>query len=167
MAPSGCSLGGLGRSWDALVGSQERPWGRLGPQNACPRPLNASPGPPNACPGPLNACPGPQNACPRRLNACPGPRSATGAQQEKTADKATQTAEEQTRQLTVPTELLSLYTSLSMDIDRSSLVYISILMFRQEAPQLPKVLRLARAQKLLSCPERLSKASERLSLIHI
>ena len=112
LAPSGCSLGGLGRFWDALVRSQERPLGRLGP-------LNASP-------GPLNACPGPQNACPIRLNACPGPRSAKGAQQDKAADKATQTAAEQTRQLTVPTELLSLRTSFSMDIDRRPLVYIYI-----------------------------------------
>ena len=31
LAPSGRSLGGLGPSWDALVGSQGRPRGRLGP----------------------------------------------------------------------------------------------------------------------------------------
>ena len=31
LAPSGRSLGGLGPSWDALVGPQGRPWGRLGP----------------------------------------------------------------------------------------------------------------------------------------
>ena len=31
LAPFGRSLGGLGPSWDALVGPQGRPWGRLGP----------------------------------------------------------------------------------------------------------------------------------------
>ena len=31
LAPFGRSLDGLDPSWDALVGSQGRPWGRLGP----------------------------------------------------------------------------------------------------------------------------------------
>ena len=109
----GVLLGTPGRSLDVSGSALGR---------SCPRP-----GPLNACPGPLNACPGPQNAPPVPPNASPGLGTGPAG------------ATEGTRQLTLPTNDLSRDKAadianrttrqqydLSMDIDRSTLVYIYI-----------------------------------------